>query len=72
MARRTRGTLLPGTSLARELGRGARVWTSGGSDITEPVRAAYRAALPTCGGDRASAAVSAVNAALAGQRREER
>jgi hypothetical protein len=71
---RLRGFLQqPGAGLARELGRaGTTIIAPDGRDVTTAVRTAFRAALPTCGGDRATAAVNAVRVALAGQKREGR
>jgi hypothetical protein len=61
-----------GSGLARELQHGATVWGPRGEDLTAATQTAFRAALPACGGDKGAAAMRAVNAALAGQRREER
>jgi hypothetical protein len=72
MARRVRGIMTPpGSVLARELSRGATVLGPDGRDVTTAVRTAFRAALPACGGDTATAARRALDEVVAGQRREE-
>jgi len=57
--------------LARALGRGATVFGPDGRDVSQAVRAAFRAALPASGGDRAAAAARAVSVALGGAQRRE-
>jgi hypothetical protein len=71
---RLRGYLQPpGAGLAKELGRrGTIVIGPAGADVTPQVRAAYRAALPVCGGDTAAAARQALGVVMVGQRKEER
>lgn len=55
----------PSATLADALGKGATVLGPNGADVTQPVRSAFHRLLPVCGGDKAAAAVQAVQTALA-------
>lgn len=62
----------PNTVLAEALGKGATVIGPSGRDVTTAVRSTFDRLLPTCGGDRAQAAVQAVRAALGEQKEAQR
>lgn len=56
------------TALAEHLGKGAVILGPDGRDVTTAVRTTFTRLLPVTGGDKAAAAVQAVQVALGEQR----